>query len=198
MATSQIHHEFRSDFPNRIAAFLKDRDAAAAANQRYTDIGVPPATGDGGVAATGQLAVAIAALAEVLSSAVGDGDFDGIAPVIAPLTSSTVGSPINIGTGVSGVNLTVRIANLLPFPSIALRPVGGGGDIDVLPFIKSTEWSKSTSPFAGAVGVVSVGTVTIGDVSTALSGGYRLVVQNPLDTTTVAVVSTDSVFLTAP
>ena len=197
MATTQIHQELRFDISNRIAALLAERDAAAAYNARFTAIGVP-STGDGGTACTNQLGVAVAALSELLSAAAGDPDFGGIAPVIAPLVSSSVSAPRDIGTGEDGGTITLRVASLLPFPSLKLRPVVTGSDVDLVPFIKSIEWSKSTSPFAGAVGVVSVGTIVIGGVTEALSGAYKVVVQNPLDLTSSAVVSADSIYLRAP
>ena len=198
MATSQIHHELRYDLSNRIGTLLAERESAAAYNARYTAIGVPSTTGDGGAACTNQLGVAVAALSELLSSAVGDPDFDGIAPVIAPLPTTTVGAPRDIGTGVDGVSLTIRVADLLPFPSVKLRPVVSGSDVDVVAFMSDIAWSKGTSPFTGATGVVSVGTFTISGVSATLSGAYRVVVQNPLDTTSTETVSSDTIYLTAP
>lgn len=199
MATTQVHHEVRFDITSRISALLSERAVASTYATRYAAIGVPSATGDGGVACTNQLGSVVSALTEVLSNTVGDADFGNIPPVICPLTSTTVSTPRNIGTDPNlGLLLTLRIANLLPFPSIKLRPFPTGVDVDMLPFIVSTVWTKETSPFPGAVGVVSVGNVTVDNVTVPLTGAYKVVVKNPLDTRTEEVVSTDVIYLTAP
>lgn len=193
MATTQTHHDIRHALSLGVAALITERASVAPAYSRYQSIGTP-SVGDGGAAATAEFKVAVDALSEVLSDAVGDGDFGGINPVIGPLPASTVGAPLNANTG----ELTFKVANLLPFPALKLRPVGGGADVSIAAFIKSITFAKATNPFTGANGTLSVATVIVTGVSSALSGGYRLVVQNPLDTRSTEVVSSGVIYLTAP
>lgn len=197
MATNQTHHDIRYSLSQNITALLTERTNVAPDYARYLSIGTP-STGDGGAAATGEFKVAVDAVSELLSETVGDGDFGGIQPIIGPLPGNTSVSatPLNVNTG----ELNVKVANLLPFPSIKVRPVGGGADVDISAFVKNVTFAKSTNPFPGAVGTLSVATVIITGVSSTLNnaGGYKLVVKNPLDLRSTEVVSVGTLYLTAP
>ena len=190
MSTNQTHHDIRYALTAQVASMVQEKAALAAGVARNTAIG-DPSTGDGGVAATGQLAVAIDSLQELLDDAAGDPDFGGLAPVIQSLPKlGTVGSPINIGP--SGESFTFRVANLLPFPLVELDPVGAGSNINISQFCSIT-WAKG--PFPGQATPVSIGTVTIRNVATSVPAGqYTLRVSNPLDTGAAVAVSAQAYF----
>jgi hypothetical protein len=193
MATNQTHHDIRFDFTSRIASMLAERTSTAVQYQRYLDLGTP-STGDGGAACTGQLAAAVSALTEILSSTVGDPDFGAINPVIGYLPTNTATTPTNLG--VSGAGFSFKVAHLLPFPLIKLRPVVTGTDVNITANCTFT-WTKGTGIIASVAGVASVASVTIAGVTATLSGAYKIVVQNPLDTRSTEIVSTGSIFFTA-
>lgn len=195
MATNQTHHDLRHALTTTINAILVERESIAADAARYTAIGVP-SVGDGGVAATGQLADAVEVLTEALDPASGDVDMDGLTPVFAAITqANTAAAPIDIGTSGTGKDLIVRVAHVLPFFLLEAVTEPGGVATNITAFATVT-YAKTT--FTGLTGLVSVATITIRDVSATLASGlYKLRLTNPLDAAAAAGLS-GNVYLVAP
>lgn len=201
MAANQTHLDIRYDLTNRIQTMLLERTSLATSATRYAALGTPSVAGDGGATCSGQLLDAVQALEEILDNTAGDPDFGGIAPSIVSFTptNGTEAAPTDIGTDAAAASLRITVRHLLPFPKVAIRPVGavdGSTDVDLTGFITGTTFSRATDSATGLT--ATLGVITIADVTAALfaAGQYTVRVSNPLDAGAAVAVS-NALYLTA-
>lgn len=187
MALSQTHIDIRSQFANKLADLRTEAASLDSAVARRTAIGNLSAS-DGGATSTGEIAVAVSALSELLDDTAGNSDFGGVVPVFSSV-------PI-VGGNLSTTRVAAAVvSDLLPSPSIKLRPAAAP---DSSTDINVSAWATLTGAGTTLInGIrrplfqITLGTIPAG-ARAAFNASYKIVVNNPLDTRAGEVVSASS------
>jgi hypothetical protein len=184
MALTQTHLDLRSDLSDKLLSLTTEALSLATSVARHAAIGTL-SVADGGAASTGETAVVVDALVELLSATVGNPDFGGVNPSFA---SATI-----VGGNLSTTQIAVAtVSDLLASPLVVLRPVAGGADINV------SGWTSFSATSARTIGGIShpQKRVKIGPIPAAaraaFNAAYFVVVKNPLDLVSVEAVSVGS------